>query len=557
MTGKTTVESTNELITWLQAQDELYFEDNTQTVSDEAYDSAWLRVKELAQHDEAARRYLMHIGLPVGCRAPGISGMRKSAHTRLMQSLDKVKITDKAGVRRAVGRIAAANHVDKFAIELKYDGLSVAIYKRDNGCKVVTRGNGRVGEDVTDQLLSVSDIRRAVDRMPPGTVVRGEALVNAEYYDSAAALRNIAGGALKSLQDGAFAAAHGVFIGYDLKDSNEYTLSEVDKLLLIESWGFTAAEPIVVSADRVLDEARFILDTTLGGERIARIDKAGMSVAIDGLVVKPMHKPLPGEHADDSHEFGHFAIKPRSAVATAKVADIILADSPSGKITPIAVFDEPIQLNTTRVQRASLGSWANAQKLKIGVGSYVIVELANDVIPRVESVITQGEELVQPNGTYVKGAHLFGPIPLDSRGAIKRIRSACKWAGKGLTSSRIDRALDERPDIASTRDALVYLAGCDDQLVSETFSRIIEYADAIDIACALHIPGLTRHSFTAEHHDANSIAAALRCMSNSELDDLGYVAKNFAALSNEYRTSDDWSARRADDIAAIELFVRS
>jgi DNA ligase (NAD+) len=388
--AQTEIEKLRETI---RSHDERYYVHSDPEISDYEYDQLMNRLKAL----EAEHPDLIRPDSPTQ-RVAGrpAEGFANYTHRRPMLSLDNTYSVQDLDdwdrrVRRGVGLEAV-----EYVAELKIDGLSIAlIYEKAVLAKGVTRGDGAVGEDVTQNIRTIRSVPLMLK--DPGTKgeieVRGEVYLPAESFkrvngDRAeqglplfANPRNAASGTMKSLDSKIVAERKLDMFCYELLFDGRKTFEthwqSLDWLL---SAGFR------VNPERTLCES--IKDVVaFCNEWEARRDELGYE--IDGVVIKVNNTAL-------QEELGSTSKAPRWAVsykfparqATTKLLDITVQVGRIGTLTPVAELD-PVLLAGTTVSRASLHNEDQIKRLGVKIGDYVLIEKSGEVIPQVVKVIEQ------------------------------------------------------------------------------------------------------------------------------------------------------------------------
>ena len=328
--------------------------------------------------------------------AGGISAGGDVEHSEPMLSLDKAQTLDDvaAFLDRFSGLVSDANPA--FSVEVKLDGVALAArYRNGQLVQVVTRGDGRTGEDVTPQIAT-----GLVDGLPLtlseaiDIEVRGECVLTEDQFDAAndarmnadgkpafVNRRNAVSGSVRARERG-YALAM-TFGAYSLHGhSNADTLTNVDQMRWLKTLGFTPAVflagpgDVVHGADAVADAI-----AQIGNQR------ASLAFEIDGAVVK-------ADRLDDRATAGSTGSYPRWAVAfkypaeerTTKVLDIDITPGRTGALVPRAVL-EPVFVAGTTISFATLHNPGEVARLDVRIGDTVLVKRAGDVIPRVEGVV--------------------------------------------------------------------------------------------------------------------------------------------------------------------------
>ena len=325
------------------------------------------------------------------CRVGGkpLDKFEKVTHTSVMNSLSDV--FDYEEIREFVERMKATTDAPVFSVEPKIDGLSVAL-TYENGVLVTgaTRGDGEVGEDVTQNIKTINSIPLSIDA-PLSFCLRGEVYMprkvfyalNEERESAGQQLlanpRNAAAGSLRQLDPKICADRRLDIFIFNLQSGDVYgdgrkLVSHSDTLDTVRELGFT------VLRDRVRVSSY--------EDIIAHIEKLGamrdeLPYDIDGVVIKI-------DTLSDRVKIGEGTNTPRWAVAykfppeekKTKLTDITIAVGRTGVLTPTAVL-EPVRLAGTSVSRATLHNLDFIRERGIMLGDTVTVRKAGDIIPEV------------------------------------------------------------------------------------------------------------------------------------------------------------------------------
>jgi DNA ligase (NAD+) len=284
----------------------------------------------------------------------------------------------------------------EYVCEPKMDGLAVElVYEKGDFTVGSTRGDGFVGEDVTQNLKTVKTIplRLTTNEPPDRLEVRGEVYLalkafqklNEEREEAGeptfANPRNAAAGSLRQLDSritakrplSIFCYAPGEVAGYDFHSQNEF-------ISTIPDWGL----PVNPLARKV----RGIREVILFYQEMAA-QRDSLPYEIDGVVVKvdsfALQRDL-GEKTRSPRWAIAYKFPPRQAVTV--VEDIVPQVGRTGVITPVAHL-RPVEVSGVLVSRATLHNWEEMEKKDIRIGDTVVVERAGDVIPAVVKVITE------------------------------------------------------------------------------------------------------------------------------------------------------------------------
>lgn len=354
----------------IREHDRRYYQESDPTISDGAYDALFAELVAL----EREHPQLLDPASPTQRIGDGVgSTFEEVEHPRPMLSLDKAHKPAEldAFLKRYPGQA--------LSVAPKFDGVSLSLQYEDGRLvRAVTRGNGQVGEDITQNALIAAGIPR---RLPePLTVeVRGEvvmhrddlALFNAQYPDEALAnCRNGCSGALRQKTPDPRRRLH--FYAFDLAgdDATDSQQAATDRLI---AFGF--ASPHHLATD---DEAAVRAHiAALEGQR------GGLQYDIDGVVIKL-------DHYDERDAVGATSRAPRWAVAWKYAAEqrqttLLGVDwqvGRNGSLTPVARL-ETVECGGVNVTNATLHNPAQIEALGVGVGDTVVIQRAGDVIPQV------------------------------------------------------------------------------------------------------------------------------------------------------------------------------
>jgi DNA ligase (NAD+) len=376
----------------IRRHDDLYYVENAPEISDREYDELLEKLQQL----EAAHPELITPDSPtqrVGGRPA--EGFPEVVHTRPMMSLDNsYNIDELRAFDERCQRLAEGRKLE-YVAELKIDGLSLSLQYED-GLLVrgVTRGDGRIGEDVTQNARTIRSVplRLKTKSIDNGLEVRGEVFIprdvfektNAEREEAGEARfmnpRNAAAGAIRQLDSRLVARRKLDMFVYDmLVNGRKPFPTHWESLDWLETAGFRVNphRKRCQTIDEVIDFAN---------EKEALRDDLGYE--IDGLVVKVNSTAL-------QDEFGATSKAPRWAIAykyparqaSTQVLDIFVSVGRTGALTPVALL-EPVFLAGTTVARATLHNEDEIRRLGLKKGDWVMIEKSGEIIPKVLSVIT-------------------------------------------------------------------------------------------------------------------------------------------------------------------------
>lgn len=388
----------NELRQLIDTYSYEYHVNDAPSVSDAVYDSLFGELKKLeAEHPE-----LVTPDSPtqrVGNELKG--GFTKVRHSTRMLSLNDVFDASEveAWVQRMDKLLPGAIH--EYFADVKMDGLACALtYENGILTRAVTRGDSFVGEDVTANVRTIKNVPLRLRATPkyPGlltgrTEIRGEivmlkddfARLNAQRRAAGesefANPRNLAAGTIRQLDPRLVAARPLHFRGYDiLRDDPAEIPTNGVAYDMIHELGLSRNSQASVFTG-LADVMAFVREWDTKRDELP--------FTTDGLVIKVNDR---AKYA----ELGVVGKQPRAAVAykyaaeqaTTIVRDIVISIGRTGAATPVAVFD-PVVVAGTTVQHASLHNADEIARLDVRIGDTVVIFKAGDIIPQVESVVTE------------------------------------------------------------------------------------------------------------------------------------------------------------------------
>ena len=381
-----------ELRAVIEKNNRLYYDQDAPELEDFEYDALTRELKAI----EAEFPDLITPDSPtqhVGGTAS--SKFSKVTHAVKMESLQDAFSEDE--LREFDARVREAGIRPEYVVEAKIDGLSVSLEYRDGRLvRGSTRGDGTVGEDVTENLASIRDIPQQLENAPAFLEVRGEV-----YMPHAAFLklkeqqeledktpfknpRNAAAGSLRQ-KDAKITAERGLSIFvFNLQQCEGRSFTTHHETLdYIKSLGFPVSPRYSVFTN-IEDAIREI--QTIGQLR------GTLEFDIDGAVIK-VNDLAARRVLGSTNKFPRWAIafKYPPEVKESVVRDIEVTVGRTGVLTPTAVFD-PIFLAGTSVSRASLHNGDIISSLGVGIGDTIQVRKAGDIIPEVIAVSAHGPD---------------------------------------------------------------------------------------------------------------------------------------------------------------------
>lgn len=306
-------------------------------------------------------------------------------------------LEDVVAWRTRLGRLLPEDAGDpSFVVEPKIDGLTVVLtYDHGRFVQGATRGNGRIGENVTRNLRTVYALPQQIPvspdaqvTVPDYLVVRGEVFFPldrfAAFNEQQAANedrvymnpRNAASGSLRQLDPRITAARPLTLFCYDLIawDGGEVPVSQWERLAYLRDLGFPVSSDIVFCES--IDEMRAIYQEW--EER-----RNAINYEVDGIVIKLDNQPLAASLGAVGNEpRGAIALKFPAQEKTTKLRDVVVNVGRTGVLAPAAVL-EPVELGGVIVRNATLHNFEEIARKDIRIGDTVVVKRAGDVIPYV------------------------------------------------------------------------------------------------------------------------------------------------------------------------------
>lgn len=457
------------LIEEINYHDRLYFTENRQEISDSAYDELWFELKDLLS-DEDVRKASNKMKMPLGEQT---SFLDKVSHSVPILSLDKIKSSDNSFEKNIRKFEKNYNTGHGYLIESKLDGLTVVMYKQNGSVVFATRGGSTKGENVTEQVTLLEDVKLASEKSPDAIIVRGEAIIPKENFfksDKYSNARNAVSGALRSKEIGSFASVRPEYVAYDIL--SHHSKNEVEDLELLDKLGFRTVKSRIVKPEEDLYEV--VKDIIHSDWRDQE------RYEIDGLVIKPISKSKIDYDGDGHHAKGQIAVKFPPKGDFSYLRDVEFTIGKNGQMTPVAVYDE-IEIDGVKMSRASMGSWNNFLDLNLKKGDKIYVVRSNDVIPQIDAVLERyedSEEVEQPKDSWIEGAHLYTAVskPVEEKFAhfakslnIKAF-NAKTW--KILLENRLIERYVDIFDLKNKRNEMLLIKGLGEKKVDLMIEEI-------------------------------------------------------------------------------------
>lgn len=372
------IQRMKELAALLREASKAYYQEDREIMSNLEYDRLYDELEALEKETQ-----MVLAGSPtVSVGYEAVDELPKEVHESAMLSLDKTK-------DREVLRGFIQNH--KTLLSWKMDGLTIVLtYREGTLQKAVTRGNGVIGEVVTNNARVFDNIPHQIP-FKGELILRGEAIITYSEFDKINSQiedvearyknpRNLCSGSVRQLNNEITAKRHVRFYAFTLvkADGADFANSRQKQMEWLEKQGFEVVEYRVVTGD-TLDEAMEYF-----AEKVGKNDFPS-----DGLVA--LYDDIAyGESLGRTAKFPRnaFAFKWADETAETTLEEIEWSPSRTGLINPVAIFT-PVELEGSTVSRASVHNISIMRKLELGIGDRILVYKANMIIPQISENLTR------------------------------------------------------------------------------------------------------------------------------------------------------------------------
>ena len=382
-----------ELVDTLNSASKAYYAQDREVMSDYTYDRLYDELAGLERETGVvlANSPTIHVGYEA------VDELPKERHERPMLSLAKTKSREE---------LRDWLNGKEGLLSWKMDGLTIVLtYFEGKLAKAVTRGNGEVGEVITNNAKVFRNIPMEIPYRGE-LILRGEAVItysdfekiNEEIDEVEAKYknpRNLCSGSVRQLNNEVTASRNVNFFAFSLvkADGVDFYNSREKQFGFLREQGFDVVEYRIVTPDTIMDAISYY------EQKITHYD-----IPSDGLV-------LTYEDISYGQSLGRTAKFPRDSIAfkwADELRETVLREiewSPSrtGLINPVAIFD-PVELEGTTVSRASVHNISIVRGLRLGIGDHITVYKANMIIPQIAENLTQSDNLEIPALCPVCGA---------------------------------------------------------------------------------------------------------------------------------------------------------
>jgi len=386
-----------------------YYDLDEPTVSDKEYDALYDAVRAYEEREG-------YVAVDSPTRRVGgspIKAFGEHTHLQKLYSLDKAQSfseleTWSARVCRELG------YEPKMTLEHKLDGLTLCLtYEKGEFVRATTRGNGVVGEDVTEQVRTIRSVPLRIPCLDT-LEVQGEGVMRwskfYRYNETAEKPlknpRNGVAGAIRNLDPKETAKRNLDVYFYNVNySSGELPDTQTAMIEALRSWGFpTAPSELYDSMAQII-------------AAIGEVDRGALDYCIDGMVVK-VNSTAEREAIGVTEKFPKWAIayKFEAEETSTVLEDVEWNVGRTGKVTPLAHLAE-VELCGAMIRRATLNNMSDIRRKNLGIGDRVFIRRSNDVIPEITGLAERAErsvEIVAPSvcpgcGAALTeiGAHLY------------------------------------------------------------------------------------------------------------------------------------------------------
>ena len=538
-----------ELKSLIQKYNEHYYEKNESLVTDYDYDML-LKEMETLEKEQPELKDAVSVTEKVGGRASG--KFSKVVHKIPMLSLSNTyNIGEIEDFDKRIKKVIGEDKDIEYVLELKLDGLSISIqYENGELVRGITRGDGEIGEDVTDNIIQIDSIPKKLTE-PVTLEVRGEIVLPISNFnkvnkmreeageDVFANPRNAASGTIRQLESSIVKDRGLDCYLYFLVNAGEYNLQKhSDSVKYLEKLGFKTTKVFEIYKDFSLLEKAI---------EKWHVEREKLDFETDGLVIKL-------DEFTYYEKLGSTTKSPRWAIAykfpaqkaKTKLLNVTFQVGRTGVITPVAEL-EPVELSGSVVRRASLHNFDEIERKDIKIGDSVYIEKAAEIIPQViEPVISErtGSEIniEMPENCPSCGHKL---VKIEDQVAIKCINPACP------------EIIKRKIEYFVSRDAM-NITGLGEKII-EKFIELGKIKDIVDIY-SLHeyreeLENLEKMGKKSVDNLLNSIEESKNREYSKVLYSLGipFVGKFTAnLLTKEFLTIDNLKSKDTEDLLEVK-----
>lgn len=374
------IERIKELVDILGIAAEAYYVYDRPVMSDKKYDELYDELEYL----EKQTGYILSTSVTQKVQGKVLDGFIKVTHSKPMLSAAKTK--DINEIKKFIGS-------NDFYCSYKLDGLTlVVVYDNGELIQAITRGNGIIGEDVTEQAKMISNLPLKIP-YAEYLELRGECVIswadfnriNETLEDKYSHPRNLAAGSLRNLDTNITKQRNLSYVVFECVsgayDVDDYFDSKWDELDYLDYLGFETVERRIGTVDDCHKEMK----------------PEVYKYPVDGLIYELNNKWYSQSLESTSHHEGcRMALKWADNTYETILRDVIWDVGRSGVISPVAVFDE-VDLDGALTTKATLHNLSVIEELELGIGDTITVYRSNMVIPKIDENLTRSNTLVIPD----------------------------------------------------------------------------------------------------------------------------------------------------------------
>ncbi len=367
-----------------------YYDEDDPEISDFEYDMLMLELRNL---EKEFPEFISKDSLTQKVGGTVKEGFEKVEHEVPLQSLQDIFTFEELIAFDERVKKALENEEVNYVVETKIDGLSVSLeYKKGEFFRGATRGNGLVGEDITENLKTVKSIPKKISE-PIDITVRGEVFIGKEEFEKMneereaneetlfANARNAAAGSLRQLDSSITAKRPlDIFIFNVQKSEDLKFKSHIESLNYLEKLGFNV-NPVRKYVDNIEDAIKEI--QAIGENREA------LTFGIDGAVIKVddlKQREILGTNFKTPKWAIAYKYPPEQKETILK--EIAFQVGRTGVITPMAIL-EPVKVAGSTISKTTLHNEDFVKEKELMVGDTVVIQKAGDVIPEVVKVVKE------------------------------------------------------------------------------------------------------------------------------------------------------------------------
>lgn len=381
-----------ELVELLDEAGKAYYQESREIMSNYEYDALYDELKALEEETGIVlgKSPTVNVGYEV------LSELPKERHDTPMLSLDKTK---------EVSRLQEFVGSQKTLISWKLDGLTIVLtYRGGVLYKAVTRGNGEVGEVITNNAKVFQNVPLQIAYQGE-LILRGEAVISYKDFEKINETiedvdakyknpRNLCSGSVRQLNNEITAKRNVQFYAFTLvkADGVDFGNSRGRQLEWLAEQGFDVVEHYTVTADTLEDRVAYFAEKIKDND----IPSDGLVLVYDDIAY--------GQSLGRTAKFPRdsFAFKWADEIRETRLTELEWSPSRTGLINPVAIF-EPVELEGTTVSRASVHNLSIMEELELGIGDTIEVYKANMIIPQIARNLTRSGNIEIPKACPVCG----------------------------------------------------------------------------------------------------------------------------------------------------------